>query len=69
MKTICVVAAKGRLVPIPSSVASAPGGRPFYVNDSEPRTLPNVSSVRRRIDAGDLIEVKPTETKSSKKES
>jgi len=58
MKTIRVIAAKGRRVPIHHSVASAPGGAMLTIGDAESVELPLMSYVRRRINAGDLIEVK-----------
>lgn len=57
--TILVRAAKGRRVPIHTSVAAAPGGRMLFVDDSEDVELPRCSYVLRRIRRGDLVVVKP----------
>ncbi len=53
-KTIRVIAAKGRRVPIHPSVQTAPGNTMMYVTDDKPVELPDVSYVRRRMRAGDL---------------
>jgi hypothetical protein len=54
VKKLRVIAAKGRLVPIHSSVASEPGGRLLKIDDQESREVPDCSYVRRRLAAGDL---------------
>lgn len=54
MKTMRVKAAPGRKVPIHPSVARANGGGMLFV-EGEEIDLPNVSYVRRRIAAGDLV--------------
>jgi hypothetical protein len=52
-----VIAAKGRVVPISTRVATGPGGKMIFVGDANAVELPDVSFVRRRINAGDLVEV------------
>lgn len=59
MKTTTVIAAEGRKVPIHPRVKTAPGGKLLIVDDREPVVLPDVSFVRRRINAGDLCQVAP----------
>lgn len=59
MKTLKVIAAKGRRVPIHPRLATGVGGSLLVVGDDEAVELPNASGVRRRIRAGDLVEVKP----------
>ncbi len=54
-KTIRVIAAPGRRVPLHSSIATGPGGAMVYVSGDKPVELPDASYVRRRMRAGDLI--------------
>ena len=55
--TVLVTAAAGRLCPIAAIDATAPGGRLLYVKPGDEVELPNSSYVRRRIAAGDLVEI------------
>ncbi len=57
MKTVRVKAAPGRRVPIHESVARAGGGEQLFIHGDHEHDLPDVSFVRRRITAGDLIVV------------
>ena len=58
-RQIRVIAAKGRRVPIHRSVGTGTGGALLIVGDDQAVTLPDVGYVRRRLRAGDLVEVKP----------
>lgn len=62
MSTIRVIAAPGRLVPIHKSVASAPGGRMLFIDDATEVDVPDVSYIRRRVNAGDLLLVVPAKS-------
>ena len=55
MKTVRVIAAPGRKVPIHPSIATAPGGQLLIVEDGHAVELPDSSYVRRRMRAGDLV--------------
>ncbi len=57
MKTVRVKAAPGRKVPIHESVARAGAGEQLFVHGDHEHDLPDVSFVRRRIVAGDLVVV------------
>jgi len=63
VSTIRVKAAPGRMCPIHKSVATAPGNRMLVIDDATERDLPDVSYVRRRINAGDLVVVDPAAAK------
>lgn len=56
-KTIEVIAAEGRKVPIHPSVATDVGGKLMIVTDDKPVVVPDVAYVRRRMRKGDLVEV------------
>lgn len=59
MSKIKVIAARGRKVPIHPAVATGVGAKLLIVDDATPVDLPDVGYVRRRLRAGDLVEVKP----------
>lgn len=60
-----VTAADGRIVPIASSTATAPGGQLLLVRPGDSVELPYTSDVRRSINRGDLVIVKPSSSSSS----
>jgi hypothetical protein len=74
-RTIEVIAAKGRRVPIHPRVATDVGGKLLIVGDQKSVVLPDVGYVRRRLRSGDLVEVavkpmsKPVQTPAPTKES
>jgi hypothetical protein len=57
--TVHVTAAAGRLCPIAAIDATAPGGTLLVIKPGDVHELPNSSSVRRRIAAGDLVLTTP----------
>ena len=62
-KTLRLIAAKGRRVPIHPSVAAGPGGALLIVGETTAVDLPDCSFVRRRMRAGDLIPAPSTTTR------
>ncbi len=74
MSTIKVTAAPGRVVPIHPSTKAGIGGRLLRIAEGDVVDLPLNVFVRRRLSAGDLVEVKPqasaqTPAKNPSKES
>jgi hypothetical protein len=60
MKTVLVIAPKGRRTPIHPSVASGVGGRLLIVGE-DPVELPLCGYVKRRMRAGDLeLAIRPS---------
>lgn len=57
-QTLTVTAADGRMVPIHPSDAHAPGNLALVLKPGEVIEVANSPGIRRRIRAGDLIEVK-----------
>lgn len=64
-ETIKVTAAPGRLVPIHPSIKSGLGGKQLRIKPGDIVELPNNSTVRRRIVAGDLVLVKADAKKAT----
>lgn len=69
MAQIKVTAGDGRLVPIDTSIATAPGAQPLYLKPGDELEVEATHpAVQRQLRSGDLVELKAKTPATAKKE-